>query len=302
MHGLFFLQKSRFIIDICRKQRIIIGISQKPKEDGAMPRPKKCRRICALPRCDSFGPLAGDAAEEIEMSLDEFEAVRLIDLLGCSQEECAAQMGVARTTAQAVYNSARQKLAAVLVRGGRLCKLDEKDEAALKSLRPDAGIPEWGFRFLQGIPGVTMVLSGMSSTQQMQENVRTFEACKPLNDQEICALMTIADGMKNSVPCTACRYCTDHCPMGLDIPLMMATCSELRFSPVINIAMRLEGLPADKQPSACIGCGACAQMCPQKIDIPGVMAELNETLSKIPKWVDICKQREEAAKKAIQGE
>ena len=86
-----------------------------------MPRPKKCRRICALPRCDSFGPLAGDAAEEIEMSLDEFEAVRLIDLLGCSQEECAAQMGVARTTAQAVYNSARQKLAAVLVRGGRLC-------------------------------------------------------------------------------------------------------------------------------------------------------------------------------------
>ena len=80
--------------------------------------------------------------------------------------------------------------------------------------------------------------------------------------------------------------------MGLDIPLMMGTCSELRFSPVINIAMRLEGLPADKQPSACIGCGACVQMCPQKIDIPGVMAELNETLSKIPKWGDICKQRE----------
>ena len=184
------------------------------------------------------------------------------------------------------------------VRGGRLCKLDEKDEAALKSLRPDATIPEWGFRFLQGVPGVTMVLSGMSSMLQMQENVRTFEECKPLKDQEIGALMTIADGMKNSVPCTACRYCTDHCPMGLDIPLMMATCSELRFSPVINIAMRLEGLPADKQPSACIGCGACAQMCPQKIDIPSVMAELNETLSKIPKWVDICKQREEAAKKA----
>lgn len=183
------------------------------------------------------------------------------------------------------------------VRGGRLCKLDEKDESALNALRPDERIPAWGFRFLQSIPGMTMVLSGMSNMQQMQENIQTFAERKPLNAQEMHTLLSIADGMKNAIPCTGCRYCTDHCPMGLDIPLMMGTCSELRFAPGINIAMRLEGLPADKQPSACIGCGACAQMCPQRIDIPGVMAELHETLSKIPKWVDICKQREEAAKR-----
>ncbi|MGN0801539.1 MAG: aldo/keto reductase, partial [Candidatus Faecivicinus sp.] len=183
------------------------------------------------------------------------------------------------------------------VRGGRLCKLDAKDESALKALRPDESISSWGFRFLQGIPGVTMVLSGMSNLQQMQENVQTFADRRPLNEREMNTILSIADGMKSSIPCTGCRYCTDHCPMGLDIPLMMATCSELRFSPVINIAMRLEGLPSEKQPSACIGCGACAQMCPQCIDIPGVMAELSETLSKIPKWADLCKQREEAAKK-----
>ena len=101
---------------------------------------------------------------------------------------------------------------------------------------------------------------------------------------------------KKTVPCTSCRYCTDHCPMGLDIPLMMATLSELRFSPVINIAMRLEGLPSGKQASACIGCGACAQMCPQRIEIPLLMTELTETLRKIPKWTDICLAREKAAK------
>lgn len=184
------------------------------------------------------------------------------------------------------------------VRGGRLCKLDERSEATLKVLRPDASIPEWGFRFLQGIPGVTMVLSGMSDMQQMQENLKTFAAREPLNERETDALLSIASSMKNSVPCTGCRYCTDHCPMGLNIPLMMNTCSELRFSATINVAMRLEGLPADKQPSACISCGACAQMCPQRIPIPDVMAELNEKLSTIPKWGDICKQREEAAKKA----
>ena len=57
-----------------------------------MPRPKKCRRICALPRCSSFGPLEGAADGRVEMAVEEYEAIRLIDLLGCTQEECAAQM------------------------------------------------------------------------------------------------------------------------------------------------------------------------------------------------------------------
>lgn len=86
-----------------------------------MPRPRKCRRICALPYNESFGPLSGERdSEEIEMSLDEYETIRLIDLMGRTQEECAEQMGVARTTIQAVYNNARRKLAEALVNGRRL--------------------------------------------------------------------------------------------------------------------------------------------------------------------------------------
>ena len=75
-----------------------------------MPRPKKCRRICALPRCSSFGPLEGAADGRVEMAVEEYEAIRLIDLLGCTQEECAAQMGVARSTVQQVYDTARRRL------------------------------------------------------------------------------------------------------------------------------------------------------------------------------------------------
>ena len=84
-----------------------------------MPRPKKCRRICGLPRADRFGPEqpGGCAGEPVRMTLDEYEAIRLIDLLDCTQEECAQQMGVARTTVQAVYNQARRKLADCLVNG-----------------------------------------------------------------------------------------------------------------------------------------------------------------------------------------
>lgn len=81
-----------------------------------MPRPCKRRRICALPGCGHFGP-KGTAAQcpAITMTLDEFETIRLIDLEGMTQEQCAVQMNVARTTAQAIYNSARVKLAECLV-------------------------------------------------------------------------------------------------------------------------------------------------------------------------------------------
>lgn len=87
-----------------------------------MPRPKKCRRVCCMPGNRSFGPLGSDNAESkvVTMSVDEFEAIRLIDLERLSQEECAERMNVARTTAQAIYNSARIKLAEVLVNGMRL--------------------------------------------------------------------------------------------------------------------------------------------------------------------------------------
>jgi len=84
-----------------------------------MPRPRKCRRICVLPENSLFGPLESknDALEPIILNLDEYEAIRLIDLLDFTQEECAAQMDVARTTVQAIYNTARKKLAKSLVQG-----------------------------------------------------------------------------------------------------------------------------------------------------------------------------------------
>lgn len=81
-----------------------------------MPRPRKCRRVCALPGCTQFAP-ADSAGADVVMSVDEYEAIRLIDHEGLTQEECAAQMDVARTTAQAIYAAARRKLAECIVLG-----------------------------------------------------------------------------------------------------------------------------------------------------------------------------------------
>lgn len=92
-----------------------------------MARPKKCRKVCAIPKRCAFGPtdgacesgvcMADTCAEEIAMTIDEYETIRLIDGLDYTQEMCAEQMGVARTTVQAVYNDARKKLAQMLMEG-----------------------------------------------------------------------------------------------------------------------------------------------------------------------------------------
>ena len=182
------------------------------------------------------------------------------------------------------------------VRGGRLAKLSDVEEAKLKVLRPEDSIASWGFRFLQALPNVKMVLSGMSNMEQMVDNVKTFSEDKPLAEEETALLLEIAEGMKDSIPCTACRYCCDGCPAGLDIPGLISTYNEIRFSPAVNVAMRIEFMPEDKKPTACIGCGQCTRMCPQNIDVPGALKDFAEKLSKLPSWAEICRQREAAAK------
>ena len=167
------------------------------------------------------------------------------------------------------------------LRGGRLAKLSEEQEKKLKELRPDESIPAWAFRFLQSIPGVTMVLSGMSSMEQLEENIRTFEERKPLNEEEKKALFEIADEMLNKkvLPCTACRYCTSHCPMGLNIPHLLSLYNEHIFTGGGFIApMAISALPEDKRPSACIGCRSCEKVCPQQIKISEAMRDFAKLL------------------------
>lgn len=179
------------------------------------------------------------------------------------------------------------------VRGGKLAKLNETDEAKLKALQPEKSVASWGFRFLQGLPNVTVTLSGMSDLSHVKDNLATYEVCQPLSAGERETVLQIAEGMKNTIPCTSCRYCCDGCPMGLDIPMLLSVCNDLRFAPVVNTGMLVEFLPEDKKPSACIGCGKCNRICPQGIDIPAVMRELSERLDKLPKWADISRDREE---------
>ncbi|MEA1961923.1 MAG: DUF134 domain-containing protein [Bacillota bacterium] len=84
-----------------------------------MPRPRKWRMVCCLPESNRFGPLdiAADNENTVNMTVDEYETIRLIDLEGYTQEKCALQMNIARTTVQGIYNEARRKVAYSLVNG-----------------------------------------------------------------------------------------------------------------------------------------------------------------------------------------
>ena len=164
------------------------------------------------------------------------------------------------------------------VRGGKLTQLSEENAALLAEARPDESPAAWAFRFVQGIPEVVVTLSGMSNLEQLRQNVTTFSEERPLGERDRAALARVVGNMlgRHTVPCTACHYCTSHCPMGLDIPKLLEMYNEAvvtggngGFIP----SMYVGTLPEGKHPAACVGCGSCAGVCPQQIDIPGTLAD-----------------------------
>lgn len=228
-----------------------------------------------------------------------------LDICGDAMEFCQIQLNYLDWTLQNAkekYDLLTERGIGVWVmepvRGGKLCKLADAEEEQLKAARPEESIAAWGFRFLQGLPNVKVVLSGMSDLAQVEDNLRTFEARRDLSERERELILAAAEGMKNSVPCTACRYCCDGCPQQINIPLMLEVYNDLQVTPTFTVSMRIEGIPQESQPSACIGCGACAAVCPQGIDIPAVLKDLAEKVAAMPSWTEICRQREAACKKS----
>lgn len=227
-----------------------------------------------------------------------------LDLAGEHMEFCQIQMNYLDYTlqdAKGKYELLTERGIPVIVmepvRGGKLASLDEKYVRLLEREAPGASAASFAFRYLMDFDNISVVLSGMSNMEQVLDNIATFNTLNPLSDSEKEILSGVAYDMMNSVPCTSCRYCTDGCPMGLDIPLLIATCNELRVSSNLNASMRVEFLPEDKKPEACISCGACVSICPQSIDVPAILGELSERVSKMPRWADISRERELAAER-----
>ena len=131
----------------------------------------------------------------------------------------------------------------------------------------------------------------MSTMEQVEDNLKTFDTYKPLSEEELSTLYDIAEGMKKSVPCTQCRYCCAGCPMGLNIPFLLECYNDLKYAANVTATVRLDGLDEDKKPANCIQCGQCAHACPQGIDVPAVLAELADMYANGPAWSVTLKAR-----------
>lgn len=156
------------------------------------------------------------------------------------------------------------------VKGGSLVNLPPAAASILREADPQASLASWALRFAASLPGVMAVLSGMSTIEQVRDNVETFRAARPLNAQERAVLdrvRSVLDGI-DTVPCTDCRYCMKGCPQGVHIPTIMDSLNIMSvFDDMHRAKENYIWNATGGEASKCIQCGACEEVCPQKIDI-----------------------------------
>ncbi len=157
------------------------------------------------------------------------------------------------------------------LKGGTLVNMPEEAAAVLKARDPEASLASWGLRFAASLPSVFVVLSGMSTLDQVRENVAVMDDFRPLSADERAVLAETAEVIKSrtAVPCTACHYCTEGCPKRIAIPEYFALYNnQCNFELRAGLMRVFENLAAAHgRPSDCIECGQCERHCPQHIKI-----------------------------------
>lgn len=164
------------------------------------------------------------------------------------------------------------------VRGGYLATLDKQRAKPFLEMEPNRSIASWAIRWVESLPQVTVVLSGMSDMAQLEDNVAMMTNFEPMNEKELEAVAKVVEEIRkvNDIPCTGCRYCMD-CPMGVDIPEIFAIYSRLKIfgKDKSFVEDYKEVMENGNGAEHCVGCQQCMNHCPQSIEIPDKLAMIH---------------------------
>ena len=170
------------------------------------------------------------------------------------------------------------------LRGGGLVNLSDKALEKLKSAYPDTTPAAFGLRWAASRQNVVTVLSGMSNLQQVKENIATFMNYKDMTTEEEKVADEIAKIIQSQgeINCTACKYCMEVCPRGINIPAIFSLYNQYKVSGVgMMFKIYYESLAENEQAHNCIKCNLCNKNCPQALDIPQLLAKIDEEYKKV---------------------
>ena len=157
------------------------------------------------------------------------------------------------------------------VRGGSLAIMPPQVQEVFKKAEPEMSVASWAIRYAASLEGVLTVLSGMSTEEQLNDNVSYMEDFKPLDEAERATVQQVVDILNSlpTIPCTACKYCVDGCPQKINIPSIFRTMNDLTLYNNEAGAKRSYANATKEGGKAgdCIQCGNCEAHCPQKIEI-----------------------------------
>ena len=175
------------------------------------------------------------------------------------------------------------------VKGGILAKVPEEAENILKEYSPVMSVPSWAVRYAAGLDNVMMVLSGMSNMEQLKDNTGYMEEFEPLNQKENEIIEKVSEIINSSiaVPCTACSYCIDGCPMNIQIPdyfSLYNSSKQFGFSIPLWIYYMNYINDGHGRASECISCKKCEEKCPQHLNISELMKDVSEVFDIEPSF------------------